>query len=150
MQTIKVRLYHLCLDYLQDKIDRTRRAMAEAQDAANNETKSSVGDKYETGRAMMQIEIEKLAGQLAEWKKQEAELLKINAKESCNAVAAGALVQYGQNFYYIAIAAAKLSIEGQVYLAISPSSPIGALLLGKKKGDEIEFRGQKMRIEQLF
>ena len=40
--------------------------MVNAQEAANEEGKSSVGDKYETGRAMMQIERDKAAQQLDE------------------------------------------------------------------------------------
>ena len=40
--------------------------MVNAQQAANEEGKSSAGDKYETGRAMMQIERDKAAQQLDE------------------------------------------------------------------------------------
>ena len=40
--------------------------MNDAQLSANEEGKSSAGDKYETGRAMMQIEREKAANQLEE------------------------------------------------------------------------------------
>ena len=40
--------------------------MNDAQRSANEEGKSSAGDKYETGRAMMQIERDKAANQLEE------------------------------------------------------------------------------------
>ena len=45
--------------------------MANAQESANAEEKSSAGDKYETGRAMMQIERDKAAQQLNESMKLE-------------------------------------------------------------------------------
>ncbi|WP_258539158.1 hypothetical protein [Chitinophaga oryzae] len=42
----------------------TQRAMDEAQAAANQESKSSVGDKYETARAMSHMEKDMHARQL--------------------------------------------------------------------------------------
>ena len=41
---------------LQQKLARLEDMMKNAQAEANKETKSSAGDKYETGRSMMQLE----------------------------------------------------------------------------------------------
>ena len=51
---IKPHLHARCLMQLQLSIDTLERAMADVQAAANEETKSSAWDKYETGRAVMQ------------------------------------------------------------------------------------------------
>jgi hypothetical protein len=48
------------------RIASAEEAIRMAQESANQEGKSSAGDKYETGRAMAQLEIEKASGQLAE------------------------------------------------------------------------------------
>ena len=66
MKSIKQELYKLCQTYIQQRILTAKQAIEAAQQAANNETKSSSGDKYETGRAMMQLEIEKDSAQLSE------------------------------------------------------------------------------------
>ena len=63
---IKSKLYQQCLNIIEDKINVARVSMDTAQQAADQESKSSVGDKYETGRAMMQLEKEKLMFQIHE------------------------------------------------------------------------------------
>mgnify|MGYP004701039043 FL=1 len=49
-----------------------------AIETRDNETKSNVGDKFETTREMMQLEIEKNVLQLNKYELQKNELLKIN------------------------------------------------------------------------
>lgn len=150
MQALKIQLHKLCATYLQSKITQTQKAMEEAQIAANQETKSSAGDKHETGRAMMQLEIEKYSGQLTEWLKVLQELERIDPKRACNSVEVGALVICNNGSYYISIAAGKLSYEGKTYFAVSPASPIGELLIGKTSGTILDFRGQALEIKSVF
>ena len=64
--SLKEKLLTLCTQYVEEKINICTEAMRNAQDAANEEDKSSAGDKYETGRAMMQIERDNAAVQLDE------------------------------------------------------------------------------------
>jgi len=67
--SVKKQLYSLCLAYIDERIQVANQAIQFAQDSANDETKSTAGDKYETGRAMAQLEIEKINAQLNESKK---------------------------------------------------------------------------------
>jgi sortase (surface protein transpeptidase) len=60
LNALKTRLHSLCVSYVGQRIETAQRAIAIAQASANEETKSSAGDKYETGRAMAQLEIEKI------------------------------------------------------------------------------------------
>ncbi|MDB5240215.1 MAG: hypothetical protein JWP57_840, partial [Spirosoma sp.] len=48
---LKQALHARCRHYVQQRIDTARQAMEAAQESANSESKSSAGDKYETGRA---------------------------------------------------------------------------------------------------
>ncbi|MEJ0032235.1 MAG: hypothetical protein WDO15_18500 [Bacteroidota bacterium] len=59
-------LYHLCLEFIDNRIKTIRNAISETQASADEETKSSAGDKYETGLSMMQLDMEKQAEQLQE------------------------------------------------------------------------------------
>ena len=58
---LKQNIYSQCLLILNQKIEELNSALATATESANNETKSSAGDKHETARAMMQLEQEKLS-----------------------------------------------------------------------------------------
>ena len=57
-QQDKDELYKKCVQIIENQILLAQQGIENAQQAANEETKSSAGDKYETTRAMMQIEIE--------------------------------------------------------------------------------------------
>lgn len=113
--------------------------MRTAQESANSETKSSAGDKYETGRAMAQLERDRHAQLLAEAQRMLADLEKINPDITLSVAVPGSLVQTSRGTFFISISAGKLTVEGADYFAVSPASPIGALLLGKRVGDVVTF-----------
>ena len=77
MNNLKSTLQSLCREYLSAKMDGIKAAVAELQAAANNETKSTAGDKYETGREMIQQEINLELTRLAEFRNMQAVLDKI-------------------------------------------------------------------------
>ena len=59
---IKQQLYNLCLEFVDSRYQTIQNTINEIQVSLTSETKSSAGDKHETGRAMLQLEMEK-AGQ---------------------------------------------------------------------------------------
>ena len=149
MTEAKDQLLQACHDFVSDRVTRIEAAMKQAQQAANQETKSSAGDKYETGRAMMQLEKEKLAGQLAEALKMQKALTQIDAEKTYESIQLGSLVITPQAKYYLSISAGKIALEGTVYFAISPGSPVGRQLLGKKSGDSINLAGKTIPITEV-
>ena len=46
---------------LNEKISNLNKDINSLKESQKNDTKSSMGDKYETGRAMIQLELEKLS-----------------------------------------------------------------------------------------
>lgn len=60
----KKEIYEQVLEIINERIFDSKFGMDAAQEAANNEGKSSAGDKYETGRAMGQIEVNRYGVQL--------------------------------------------------------------------------------------
>ena len=67
----KEELVNITKSKIQDKIKSLEKLIAETR-ASNNETKSSMGDKYETGREMLQQEINNLQVQVNEVIKQHS------------------------------------------------------------------------------
>ena len=144
---LKGLVYHKILEELDRKIEVVSAAIASAKDSRNNDTKSSAGDKYETGREMMQIEIEKNEVLLNQTAKQRKELARIDVSEEFNKVAFGSLVVTDKGTYFISIGIGKIQIDDQICYAISLASPIGALLKDKAVGDEVSFQGRTFVIE---
>jgi hypothetical protein len=143
--TIKVLLHAACATFVTQRIEAAQAAMLTAQESANSETKSSAGDKYETGRAMAQEERNRNAVQLQQALQLQGELARINPEPS-DAVRPGALVQTSMGYFYISISAGKLTVEGHDYFAVSAAAPVAAALAGKRSGEEAIFNGKAVRI----
>lgn len=147
---IKQQLYQLCAEQIKQRINDAETAIAEARKASENDTKSSAGDKYETGRAMMQQEIDMNSRQLMEAGRLKSQLQQINPEAEHTIAQAGSLVETNQENFYIAVSAGALFIDGKKYFAISAASPIGLQLKGKQAGDSFKMNGKEFRILRVW
>jgi transcription elongation GreA/GreB family factor len=149
----EIKLKALILKRLIDEIDKkaaiVKNEIQLAIETRDNETKSNVGDKYETTREMMQLEIEKNALQLNKYELQKNELLKINIQKLYKEVELGSLVFTAENTYFISIGLGKIEIENEPVYCISLISPIGKALQNKKAGDKINFQGKEISILKI-
>jgi transcription elongation GreA/GreB family factor len=119
------------------------------QESLQSETKSSAGDKHETGRAMLQLEREKAGNQLKDIQLQQEIFSRVNIQTTSEVVCLGSLVKTNVATYFIAISVGKLAIDEIRYFAISPSSPIGQMLLGKAVDDQFSFNGVEQQIIEI-
>ncbi|WP_420320818.1 3-oxoacyl-ACP synthase [Flagellimonas sp.] len=150
MENIKAQLLNFCWEILDEKETRLKKRSAELQESLGSETKSSAGDKHETGRAMVQLEQEKLGKQLVELDKTKAMLQKVDIVKDAEKVVLGSLVKTSVADYFIAISAGPFKKEGFSAFCISASAPIAQLLLGKEQGDDITFNGTQMEILEVL
>lgn len=149
-QLLKAELYEHCVAFVESRLDTIKTLITDIEVALQSETKSSAGDKHETGRAMMQLEREKAGNQLAEILKTKSVLERIQMPLESNRIGMGSLVYTTQSNYFISISAGKIDIENQTFFAISPNTPIGLLLMGKAKDDEVQFRNAIIRITTVI
>jgi len=150
MPSIKEKLYQLCMESVMKRIDAIRTSIVLTQASASEETKSSAGDKYETARAMAQLEVEKLGGQLEEALKSKGMLEQIQNRAPRQTVQMGSLVLTTQGNFFISVSAGPFTIEGEVYYPVSAASPIAQVLLGKKAADSYSFRNKEAIIQEVF
>lgn len=146
----KKELYEACQNLLNGKIDIAQKNIDEAQASANNETKSSAGDKYETGRAMSQRERDLHARQLAELLTIQKSLLAIDADKTCEKVELGAIVETAMSTFFIAGSLGKISVAGKEVMVISAISPIAQAMLDGRKDEEFDWMNKKMKILKLI
>ena len=118
-------------------------------DSRNSDNKSSAGDKHETSRAKIQIEIDHLYKQLQLLNRQKQQLNSIDfSKKNANA-SIGSLVKTNNGTYLISIGFGKVIIENEVFYAISLASPIGRLFNNKLNGDKFIFRTTNYEIVEV-
>lgn len=147
--TLKLQAHQFCKKSADARIKRIKKVIEEIESTLFSETKSSAGDKHETGRAMVQLEREKLGQQLAEAEKTREQLQRIQPDKTSQLATSGSLVMTNTTKYYLAISAGKFENEQEVVYCISANTPIGKQLLGKKKGDTFRFNGLEQTILEI-
>ncbi|ROI14230.1 GreA/GreB family elongation factor [Epilithonimonas hominis] len=143
----KTELIKLINQKLYEKIQTFEKLIAETR-ASNNDTKSSMGDKYETGREMLQQEINNLQVQLNEVLKQQDFLKTILVKPSDKAEK-GAIVKTERGLFFISVSLGELSFEHQKIICISPESPLAKAMNGKQKGDVFSLNKMSQKIVDI-
>lgn len=137
-------------EMLSQSVQEAKTAIANAQASANEATKSSAGDKYETSRAMGQLDIEMYTRQLhdAESKFAILQNIEANLREQSEANL-GALVDTTLGSFFLAVGIGKIDIDKKPIMVISPQSPIGEVIFQKKSGDSVLFRGKEIKIGKV-
>jgi hypothetical protein len=150
MSELKQQLHQLCVQYVQQRMDAAQQAIAAAQQASTEDTKSSAGDKYETGRAMMQQETDRNLTQLNEANKLLVALNRISSQGQSDIAVPGSLVATDNGKFYLSISAGSFVLNGESYFSISPGSPIGMKMQGCKAGDGFNLNGKVYRIREVI
>lgn len=151
-EQIKSALYLFCESKIEKKLEVINVAINNAQNAANNETKSTAGDKHDTARAMAHLETEKNAKQMAEINKLKKILpyLKQENTQLDEIVKLGSVVVTDKFNYYISANLGKFNLEGEDYLTISPISPLGKVLIESKVSQNVKFNALHFTIKEVF
>jgi transcription elongation GreA/GreB family factor len=143
---LKETLFKQCESFVNKRLQTIEEALSSNQKALQAETKSSAGDKHETGRAMLQLEMEKASQQLIGVDEMKITLAKIDIFKQHKIVHLGSIVETDHFNYFLSISAGKLTTHEKDYFAVSISSPIGKRLLGKKTGEQFTFNGSTTKI----
>lgn len=146
---VKQKIFNQFQQLLADKISTLHQQLEELKESTSNETKSTAGDKYETGRAMLQIEQDNIRYQLQEALEQQSRFSSLDSKETKHEVVQGCLVKTNKGWLLLSVALGKTVIEGIPVIALSPQSPLGKQLMGRKPGDKITINGFNYIIEEI-
>ena len=129
----KGEIFQIVQSKISEKIENLQRMISDKR-SSNNETKSSMGDKYETGREMLQQEINNLQLQLNEFLKQQNSLKNIKTETSEKAEK-GSVVETAKGIFYISASVGEIDFNRQKIIAISEESPLAKAMKGKAKND---------------
>ena len=149
MHSLKHQLYQACFSYVNNREASLESAIKGIQQSANEETKSTAGDKYETGRAMAQLEIDKHRSQLVEVTKMKQALLRIPVEENTQIIKSGSIIFTSGGNFYIAINAGQHQVEDQIFYTVSPASPIAQKLIGLRVNDRFTLNNQEITIHSI-
>lgn len=146
---IKQQLHLKCQELLQNRLRVVEKSMNDIYNNLESETKSTAGDKHETGRAMLHLEREKLGHQLAIINNQLQVFNKINLEAQISRVVLGSLVYTTQANYFISVSMGELKADKIRAYAISPMSPVGQALMLKAVDETVFYNNQKIKILKI-
>ena len=144
----KAELLELVKQKISEKIQKLEQLIAETR-ASNNDTKSSMGDKYETSREMLQQEINNLQLQLNEQLKSQQILKSINPI-SHKTVSLGSLVETDKGKFFIAVSLGEIVFEKEKIFIISAESPLAKAMHGLKKNDIFSINNVNQAIRNVW
>ncbi len=121
-----------------------------AQESANESEKSSAGDKYETSRAMGQLDRDMNAKQLEEGKRELGLIMSTDIGKLYNSVTQGAVVIFNGNLFFILTGLGTIKHEGKTTVVLSPKAPLSLAMKQMKAGDSFIFNGNKFEITEVF
>ena len=145
-QKVIQRSYQLILDKL-NEFEVTERS---AQESASNDTKSSMGDKHETSREILQQEREMNGRRMAESIRQKEEIERILPNHEFTQIQSGTLAETGLGWFFFSTALGFVHVDNVKVAVVSMASPIGQSLKGMKAGDTILFQGKSILIKKII
>jgi transcription elongation GreA/GreB family factor len=146
---LRERLYAACSSHLEERINSLLKEIKDLEQALRNEAKSSAGDKYETGREMINAELHKLGLQLESFRKMKLNLGRIALNKPSDTVAPGAVVKTTAGNYYLAVPAGEITVDGKKYYTLGIQAPFAQAMLGKSVGESISWNDRSFEILEL-
>lgn len=117
-------------------------SFSDLNSAVADDSKSTAGDKHETGRAMVHLEQEKLSQQLTTLNELKETLSKINPEEKHQKIQFGSFVKTNKGLFFFSIGLGRIHVEDEAIFCLSITTPLGKALVGKKEGDLSQFNGK--------
>ena len=139
-----------CIDILQKRVGAAEFTMLQAQEWANSEDKSSAGDKYETSRAMGQIDRDLHARQAAEARRELQTAKQINAEQINTTFIKGSIAVCKGEYYFSSVGLGRVKVGDHKIIFLSPDAPLSRAMFLKKESDTIFFNQMKMILEEVY
>jgi hypothetical protein len=150
MNELKSAVYQIAISQLKQKEALLAEERKNIIESILEEEKNSAGDKYETSRETMTQDLNSLEKQIKQSNLDLEELYRLQTiKDTPPTVQEGALVQLGTEWFLLAVSMGQVKVGDKSIFLLSKNSPLGELLVGKKKGEAIQFRGKSQSINEI-
>ena len=121
---VKIELLKRCRAFVNKRLKTVEEIIKSNQKALSSETKSSAGDKHETGRAMLQLEMEKAGQQLAGIVVMKTILSKIDISKTTKKAHLGSVIYTTSANYFLSIFEQFKELVYRITLNLFQNSPV--------------------------
>ncbi|MDO8998720.1 MAG: transcription elongation factor [Bacteroidota bacterium] len=139
-----------CIKQINQRIDNAKAAVSQAQEAANSSDKSTAGDKYETSRAMGQLDSDMNTKQLLEAEQELGFLEKVEVNNLAEEIKIGSIFEMSDILFFVAIGLGPIKIDDKRVMVVSSKSPFYENIKTMKAGNVFEFMDKMDQIKMVF
>lgn len=134
---------------INERVNLLKSTLKNQQEGLHSASESTAGDKHNTSRAMMHIEIDKNSKQLSQTLQLKKLLSAISLQKKHTEVGLGTLVKTDTTWLFIAVPFGKIQVNKEDVMCISLASPIGQKLKGLKPHQSITFNNTTINIKEV-
>lgn len=149
LSEIKPKIIHHLVTLLDEKINLLQDNLNDIKLSAHAEEKSSMGDKYETGRAVANQSYELIAKQITQLNLQLNQLLKFKINNRISTIQAGCLIKTNHGFLLLAGGAGQLNFMDINIISVSASAPLSKAFIGSTQNQKVIFNNKQYLIEDF-
>jgi transcription elongation GreA/GreB family factor len=146
---LKNQIHRACIDQIEERIKTLEKRVATIEASKVKEMESTIGEVFETGKTMIQMDGQKFRQQLNINRSELVQLQQVIHDNNLDLVKNGSLVETDHGLYYIAIGLGEMDVKGQTYYCVSKEAPVGKALIGAKVGDKVETDQAKLTILEI-
>ncbi|MEQ8518685.1 MAG: hypothetical protein RLN79_08075 [Cytophagales bacterium] len=134
---------------IENKISSLNHSIEQLKESLFNETKSSMGDKYETSRSIIQTEIEQYHNQYEVLVRHKNSLKMILRQSKNKHTDFGSLIISNKDLFLLGPGLGKKMIKNHLVYCISMHSPIGKILNEVQVGSSFNFNGELLKVKSI-
>ncbi len=143
-------LKQLVLNVLNNQIEAIQKQISSLSEDAQNDAKSSAGDKHETGLAMMHLEQEKLNAKLIELLDMQQIALKLSENKTIEKVVLGSIVKTNKAVFYLSVPMQPVNYKNTQVFCVSVHAPLIQHLLNRVIGHQVTFNNIPYKILEIY
>ena len=142
-------LKHL-MGHVDKDLEEAKARMASLKESLGAESKSSAGDKHETGRAMIHLEQERVQETVGRLEHMRGVLVQRAMQgKAIQRVSPGALVETTGPWVLVGVPLGKVQLPDALVLCVGVEAPLAQQWHGAQPGDQVVLGSQQLTIQAI-
>ena len=142
-------LKHL-MGHVDKDLEEAKARMASLKESLGAESKSSAGDKHETGRAMIHLEQERVQDTVGRLEHMRGVLVqRATQGKAIQRVSPGALVETTGPWVLVGVPLGKVQLPDALVLCVGVEAPLAQQWHGAQPGDQVVLGSQQLTIQAI-
>lgn len=143
-------LKHL-MGHVDKDLEEAKARMASLKESLGAESKSSAGDKHETGRAMIHLEQERVQDTVGRLEHMRGVLVqRATQGKAIQRVSPGALVETTGPWVLVGVPLGKVQLPDALVLCVGVEAPLAQQWHGAQPGDQVLLGSQQLTIQAIY